>query len=110
MWTTCNFDINVTVAEKGIPKTYTFGYPFRFGETVCNKTDGKLVGVSADVSSDAQFFVATCVLSVLYCIFIAAVYAVIDEFYTSKPEVPLAVSVNLIFYFCLEKNKFQFFF
>lgn len=48
--------------------------------------------MSADVSSDAQFFVATSVLSVLYCIFIAAVYAVIDEIYTSKPEVPLAVS------------------
>lgn len=88
----------MTVHEGGQQRAYNFDYPFRFGENVCNKSsDGKPLGVSADVSSDAQFFVATSVLSVLYCVFIAAVYAFIDEIYTSKPEVPLAVSDLLHF-------------
>lgn len=46
--------------------------------------------MTADVSSDAQFFVATGVLSFLYCLFIIAVYAFIDEIYKSKSELPLA--------------------
>lgn len=46
--------------------------------------------MSADVSSDAQFFVATGVLSFLYCLFIIVVYAFIDDFYKSKSEIPLA--------------------
>lgn len=46
--------------------------------------------MSADVSSDAQFFVATGVLSFLYCLFIIIVYAFIDDFYKSKSEIPLA--------------------
>lgn len=43
-----------------------------------------------DVASDAQFFVATGVLSLMYCIFIIAVYAFVDDFYKSKTEIPLA--------------------
>lgn len=37
-----------------------------------------------------QFYVATGVLSLLYCIFIIAVYAFLDEVYKSKSEIPLA--------------------
>lgn len=93
LYTTVNFDIHVAVGSPPNQKTFDFDYPFKIGQNVCNKSsDLKPLGLSADVSSDAQFFVATSVLSVLYCIFIAAVYAVIDEIYTSKPEVPLAVS------------------
>lgn len=85
-----NFDVTVTVNDK----PFTIDYPFKYGETVCNRSDGgKPAGISVDVSSDARFFVVTSVLSILYCIFISVVYSVIDEIYTSKPEVPLAVSV-----------------
>lgn len=90
LWTTINFQIQVTTSQKdGKPITYAIDYPFRVGEHICNKST---VTLSADVSSDAQFFVATAVLSILYCLFISAVYACVDEMYTSKPEIPLAVS------------------
>lgn len=75
-------------------------YPFRFGKTVCNTSESKPFATSADVSSDARFFVATAVLSILYCVFIAGVYSTIDEIYISKPEIPLAVSL-LCFVRCL---------
>lgn len=115
-----NFDVNVTVSPTvGAPKPYNIEYPFRFGkyklkfgrkctfskttiffsgEFICNKTTEPLKqsGISIDVSSDARFFVATGVLSILYCVFITAVYTVIDEIYQSKPEVPLAVSKDQI--------------
>lgn len=65
-------------------------YPFRFREEICNSTSG-LHNVTADVSSDAQFFVATGVLSLMYCVFIIIVYALLDELYKSKTEIPLAV-------------------
>lgn len=84
-------------AGKGT-EVYTIEYPFKFGEPVCkkNETAGiSALDISADVSSDARFFVATGVLSCLYCIFISAVYACVDEIYTSKPEVPLAVSRSI---------------
>lgn len=64
-------------------------YPFRFDHTACTKNSTR-VPMSADVSSDAQFFVATGVLSMLYCVFIIAVYAYLDDLYRSKPELPLA--------------------
>lgn len=66
-------------------------YPFRFDELACTRpNNGTRVPLSADVSSDAQFFVATGVLSMLYCGFIIAVYAYLDDLYRSKPELPLA--------------------
>lgn len=90
----------ISTPNGGKPTTFTFDYPFRFGEYVCSKNSStqntaERQFISADVSSDAQFFVATAVLSILYCIFIAAVYAVMDELYTSKPEIPLAVSYSV---------------
>lgn len=93
LWTTFNFEIQVvttTSLNTEASKTYIIDYPFRVGQRICNQTQGPMM--SADVSSDARFFVATAVLSILYCIFISVVYAVIDEMYTSKPEIPLAVS------------------
>lgn len=94
LYTTVNFDITLTsTPTSGVPSTHVFDYPFRFGKVVCNSTAGKPFYISADVSSDARFFVATAVISILYCVFISAVYVTIDEIYTSKPEVPLAVSV-----------------
>lgn len=80
--------------SNGKANTTLIEYPFKFGERVCSDPANPANGavLSADVSSDARFFVATCVLSILYTIFISAVYAVIDEIYTSKPENPLAVS------------------
>lgn len=85
----------------GDARTYTIDYPFRVGERICNQTHEPMM--SADVSSDAQFFVATAVLSILYCIFISVVYAFIDEIYTSKQEIPLAVSLILSFDFRITK-------
>lgn len=78
-------------------KKVTIDYPFRFGETVCPKRAVANVVTNATLSvnlaSDAQFFVATGVLSILYCIFIVAVYTIIDEIYKTKSEIPLAVSI-----------------
>lgn len=93
LWTTLNFQIQVITTKLDESKTYTIGYPFLVGQRICNETHGPMM--SADVSSDAQFFVATAVLSILYCIFISVVYAFIDEIYASKPEIPLAVSLIL---------------
>lgn len=98
LYTTVNFESEVKFNCKD-GETLNIEYPFRFGQNVCPKA--KVTGVTAnstklylsgDVSSDAQFFVATGVLSILYCIFIVAVYTVIDEIYKNKAEIPLAVS------------------
>lgn len=91
-----NFDVNVKVTQKNdqTMTPFTIEYPFKYGEQICPKEAGKGAVISIDVSSDARFFVATGVLSILYCIFIVAVYTVIDEIYTSKPEVPLAVNIT----------------
>jgi len=59
----------------------------------CNKSmPFRLIG---DFSSDAQFFVATGVLSLLYCIAIILVYVMFDEMYQSTGLLPLAVRLNL---------------
>lgn len=91
LYTTWNFDINVTVHNGTQVNSTAIEFPFKFGKRVCSDpTSDRSAILSADVSSDARFFVATCVLSILYALFISAVYAAIDEIYTSKPEVPLA--------------------
>jgi hypothetical protein len=67
--------------------------------TYCNKsTTFRLIG---DFSSDAQFFVATGVLSLLYCIAIVLVYIVFDAMYQSTGLLPLAVRLNLYKLECL---------
>lgn len=101
LYTTLNFESEVNFDCQPKPvKTLKIDYPFRFGDNVCAKAtpSGAAPGsnntlfLSGDVSSDAQFFIATGFLSIIYCIFIVAVYTIIDEFYKSKPEIPLAVS------------------
>jgi hypothetical protein len=62
----------------------------------CNGTESlHLIG---DVSSDAQFFVATGVLSFLYCIGITVVYIMFDAVYQNNGLLPLAVRLNLLRY------------
>lgn len=97
LYTTLNFEATVSLTCSTPPgdKRVEIDYPFRFGEKVCPKRGSKensTLFLSADVSSDAQFFVATGVLSLLYSVFIIGVYTMIDDFYRSKSEVPLAVS------------------
>uniref|UniRef100_A0A1L8D9T2 Putative conserved plasma membrane protein n=2 Tax=Nyssomyia neivai TaxID=330878 RepID=A0A1L8D9T2_9DIPT len=90
--TTVNFSTTLTLQKcdnLNDTRSFPLEYPFRFAAKLCT-VGGKEQPVSAIVSSDAQFFVATGVLSLLYCIFIIAVYAFIDELYKSKTEIPLA--------------------
>lgn len=72
------------------PKTWEFDYPFKFYQDVCLTKSNTSYVVTADVSSDAQFFVATGVLSLLYSVFIIFAYAYLDELYQSKTEIPMA--------------------
>lgn len=67
-------------------------YPFSYSEKVCysGEVGAKPIYISGDMSSDSQFFVATGVLSLLYCIFIIAVYGFFDQMYKDKPEFPMA--------------------
>lgn len=75
-------------------KEHIIEYPFRFLKGLCEeKINNQTVNIAADVSTDAQFYVATGVLSMLYCIFIVVVYLLADDFYKTKSEVPLAVSI-----------------
>ncbi|XP_063219603.1 synaptophysin-like protein 1 [Bacillus rossius redtenbacheri] len=72
-----------------MPYRFEYSYPFRLDtvmQTVCDNPF-HLVG---DFSSDAQFFVATGVLSFLYCIFIGIVYLLYDALYQRKDILPLA--------------------
>lgn len=93
MYTTLNFEslVKFKCEEE---KTLTIDYPFRFGQRVCPEASNvnNTLYISADVSADARFFVATAVLSILYCVFIVCVYTLIDEIYKTKSEIPLAVS------------------
>jgi hypothetical protein len=59
----------------------------------CNGT--KTFRLIGDFSSDAQFFVATGVLSLLYCIAIVLVYIMFDAMYQSTGLLPLAVRLHL---------------
>lgn len=91
--TTTNFSVDVTStcgAANNITNGRSISYPFRFSEPICHEKTQQEIVISADVSSDAQFYVATGVLSLLYCIFIIGVYAFVDELYKSKSEIPLA--------------------
>lgn len=67
-------------------------YPFSYSEQVCKSGSAgeQPVYISGDMSSDSQFFVATGVLSMLYCLFIIAVYGFVDQMYKDKPEFPMA--------------------
>lgn len=96
--TVANFSIDYTIdCQDFVPnkaKVFTIDYPFKFYENVCRRaSNNESLAITADVSTDAQFFVATGVLSMLYGFFIIFVYAFLDELYKSKNEIPLAVSL-----------------
>ena len=61
----------------------------------CNQSQPYSFRLIGDFSSDAQFFVATGVLSLLYCIGIVLVYIMFDAMYQSTGLLPLAVRLNL---------------
>lgn len=85
--------MKVSVVCGGVTNmTAVIDYPFAYSEQVCRSGDvgEKPIYISGDMSSDSQFFVATGVLSMLYCLFIIAVYGFIDQMYKDKPEFPMA--------------------
>lgn len=90
---TANFEVTVSVkCGDKVNTTTTIDYPFQFSHQICSshKAGGEPVYISGDMSSDSQFFVATGVLSMLYCLFIIAVYGFIDNMYREKQEFPMA--------------------
>jgi len=63
-----------------------YEYPFIINDNdICDKRQ-----IILNVSSDCQFFVATGVLSFLYCILIIFVYVAKDELYQSRKMLPKA--------------------
>lgn len=65
---------------------------------IANCSGTESLQLFGDFSSDAQFFVATGVLSFLYCIGIAVVYIMFDAVYQNNGLLPLAVRLNLLRY------------
>lgn len=93
-----NFSIDYTIDCQDFKnaKVFNIDYPFRFYETICRRaSNNESLAITADVSTDAQFFVATGVLAMLYGFFIIFVYAFLDELYKSKNEIPLAVKFEI---------------
>lgn len=92
--TTTNFEVKVGVqCGNKMSMSAVIDYPFAYSEQVCStgaQGAEKPVYISGDMSSDSQFFVATGVLSMLYCIFIIAVYGFVDQMYKDKQEFPMA--------------------
>ncbi|CAH0562172.1 unnamed protein product [Brassicogethes aeneus] len=68
--------------------TYDYSYPYNFQLNLTEKAKCQ-VTVEGDFSSDAQFFVATGVLAMLYSIAIMAIYVKFDETYKSNNQWPL---------------------
>lgn len=68
-----------------------YSYPFYITENVTLTVNNQtcIATVSNDFSSDAKFFVATGVLSMLYAIGIIFVYAKMDEAYKTNKRLPL---------------------
>lgn len=75
--------------------TIKFDYPFKLERietplTQCDSNGTVQFNLVGDFSSDAQFFVATGVLSMLYCMGIAVIYLMFDSSYQSNALVPMA--------------------
>ncbi|GLG93083.1 Synaptophysin-like protein 2 [Gryllus bimaculatus] len=85
----------VTCSNSSLPTQVVdlpFSYPFRLDEIQEPKPychDGKPLHLVGNFSSDAQFFVATGVLSFLYCIAIVIVYVTLSDMYQSNGLLPL---------------------
>lgn len=74
--------------------TFSFDYPFKLLLTkqlnsTVNTTCKPTVMINGDFSSDAQFFVTTGVLAMLYTIAIIIVYIKLDNFYKTNSQAPL---------------------
>jgi hypothetical protein len=73
------------------PVELSYSYPFELDgvstQVNCRNATEKIYLVG-DFSSDAQFFVATGVISMLYCIGITAVYIMFDEIYQANVALP----------------------
>lgn len=98
--TTTSFDgfVDFLCQGKAVGKKQ-YSYPFRLAEsynfTNCSDESAE-VKLYGDFSSDAQFFVCTGVLSMLYCIAIIVIYAKFDDKYKSNAQWPLIVSIKLL--------------
>lgn len=72
-----------------------FSYPYQLDRiqkslhSCSNNSDPLTFSLVGDFSSDAQFFVATGVMSMLYCVGISVVYVLFDEEYQSNATVPM---------------------
>lgn len=80
-------------------KKIEFSYAFSIVETV-QLPNNCTANIANDFSSDAKFFVATGVLSMLYSLGIIFVYAKMDEAYKTNKKLPLYVSKWVTF--CLD--------
>ncbi|KAB0801445.1 hypothetical protein PPYR_05799 [Photinus pyralis] len=75
--------------------TFNFDYPFKLflNEHPLNSNSSSpckpIVTINGDFSSDAQFFVTTGVLAMLYTIAIIIVYIKLDNLYKTNSQVPL---------------------
>lgn len=85
--------------------SYGFSYPFRlnyeFKFDNCSGVATIPVHIYGNFVSDAQFFVATGVLSMLFALGIAVIYAKFDEKYKSNAQWPLVVSTSHLISFYL---------
>ncbi|XP_066997390.1 synaptophysin isoform X2 [Anabrus simplex] len=92
--TTTGYTNEVTLSCKNMTETVVldFDYPFKLDYVIedlpprCSAHPLRLYG---NFSSDAQFFVATGVLSLLYCVAIVLVYVMLDAMYQSNGLLPL---------------------
>lgn len=89
--TTTNFGGMVDFLCDGKKMTFSYEYPFRlfFNKTFEECSSNEQVFIGGNFSSDSQFFVATGVLSMLFSLAIAIVYAKFDEKYKTNAQWPM---------------------
>ncbi|XP_064473828.1 synaptophysin-like protein 2 [Ornithodoros turicata] len=99
--TTSGFSTSATfkVCDKAYLATFSFGYPFRMSyfpfnvPTICPSNmmeiQTKSVVLPYNFASNPEFFVATGVLSFLYCIGILGVYIFCNKMYTENQTTPI---------------------
>ncbi|KAF8792134.1 Synaptophysin-like protein 2 like protein [Argiope bruennichi] len=84
---------------------YKFGYPFKLGKTElrvperCGNTSDiafKTYTFPFDFSSNAEFFVASGVLTLMYTPGIIFIYVFMHHLYTTNPMTPVVDSVDMV--------------
>lgn len=94
MTSTCNLQVD--------PVLHHIEYPFDFAFELCRNSTGHLVFFEADVSVAANFFVATGIVSFLFCLAILVVYIWLDDWYRSKNGILTAeFSLMMLAVICL---------